>query len=68
MGHGIDALEAHGLQVGREHGLDCSFPAALHDELLRQAPPLGERLRLKPVIHLLSGFTERRLLESFERR
>ena len=67
-GNRIDALDAHGLQIGPEHGLDRSFPTGLDDELLSQPAPLIERLRLQPTIDLFGGLAERPFLQRLERR
>ena len=67
-GNRIDALDADGLQIRPEHGLDRSLPTGLDDEILRQPAPLVERLRLQPAIDLLGGLAERDFLQRLERR
>src|SRR5258706_4791056 len=63
----VEALDSDGLQIRTECGFDCTLPAVVDDQVLRQPPSLVERLVLQPAIHLLAGLAERPFLQRLER-
>ncbi len=60
----VQPIDAHGLQVGSEHGFHGALPAAIHAQLLRHARLPIERLRLQPLGDLARHLAERRMLQS----
>ena len=63
----LQPLDAHGLQVVTERGLDGALPARLHFEIRREPRPRGEARTAQPLGGLPRMIRERRRLQRLER-
>src|SRR5579863_1896784 len=63
----IERIDAHGIQVIPERGLDCAFPAGCNPEGLGETRALGKPRAFEPFPGTTCVVAERRLLQGLER-
>jgi hypothetical protein len=63
----VDRIDADGLEIRAEHGLDRTLPAGVDIELLGETRPAGKPARRQPLDHLPPRLPERRALQRLER-
>jgi hypothetical protein len=68
LGNSFDAVDADGLQVAAQRGLDGALPALVDLELLRKPRPRIQAAARKPFRGAGLALAERRLLHGFDRQ
>ncbi len=62
----VQAIDAHGLEIVSEGGLDSPFPAAIDLERLSNPLPLAQPRAIEPLRRLARVMGQRRFLQSFQ--